>query len=122
GGTPVVVPRGRPDGEEWWPATANRWTDTHVLVHWVTAKHRQSQLLRQQRLVHEVTAHRATDEKAFRHIDQARHTTIRPGENTQEPDLDASLTPNHRILPRSCHPRSGPASSEIAKPRTSPFT
>jgi hypothetical protein len=25
----------RPDGEEWWPATANRWTDTHVLVHWV---------------------------------------------------------------------------------------
>jgi hypothetical protein len=25
----------RPDGEEWWPATANRWTGTHVLVHWV---------------------------------------------------------------------------------------
>ena len=25
----------RPDGEEWWPATANRWTDTHVLVQWV---------------------------------------------------------------------------------------
>jgi hypothetical protein len=25
----------RPDGEEWCPATANRWTGTHVLVHWV---------------------------------------------------------------------------------------
>ena len=25
----------RPAGEEWWPGTANRWTDTHVLVHWV---------------------------------------------------------------------------------------
>jgi hypothetical protein len=24
-----------PDGEEWWRATANRWIDTHVLVHWV---------------------------------------------------------------------------------------
>ena len=32
---PVVVRLVRPDGEEWWPATANRWTDTHVLVQWV---------------------------------------------------------------------------------------
>ena len=28
GSIPVVI------GEEWWPGTANRWTDTHVLVHW----------------------------------------------------------------------------------------
>jgi hypothetical protein len=36
GSIPVVVVRlVRPDGKEWWPATANRWTDTHVLVHWV---------------------------------------------------------------------------------------
>jgi hypothetical protein len=35
GSIPVVVRLVRPDGEEWWPATANRWTDTHVLVHWV---------------------------------------------------------------------------------------
>jgi hypothetical protein len=33
GSVPVVVRLVRPDGEEWWPATANRWTDTHVLVH-----------------------------------------------------------------------------------------
>ncbi len=33
GRIPVVVRLVRPDGEEWWPATANRWT--HVLVHWV---------------------------------------------------------------------------------------
>ncbi|MET0520780.1 MAG: hypothetical protein ABW156_02225 [Jiangellaceae bacterium] len=31
----VVVRLVRPDAEEWWPATANRWTDTRVLVHWV---------------------------------------------------------------------------------------
>ena len=29
GSIPVVI------GEEWWPGTAHRWTDTHVLVHWV---------------------------------------------------------------------------------------
>ncbi len=33
GRIPVVVRLVRPDGEEWWPATANRWTDTHLLVH-----------------------------------------------------------------------------------------
>ena len=35
GSIPVVVRLVRPDGEERWPATANRWTHTHVLVHWV---------------------------------------------------------------------------------------
>ena len=35
GSIPVVIRLVRPDGEEWWPGTANRWTDTHVLVHWV---------------------------------------------------------------------------------------
>ena len=35
GSIPVMVRLVRPDGEEWWPGTANRWTDTHVLVHWV---------------------------------------------------------------------------------------
>jgi hypothetical protein len=34
GSIPDVVRLVRPDGEEWWPATANRWTDTHGLVHW----------------------------------------------------------------------------------------
>jgi hypothetical protein len=34
GSIPVVVRLVRPEGEEWWPATANRWTDTQVLVHW----------------------------------------------------------------------------------------
>jgi hypothetical protein len=29
GSIPVVVRLVRPDGEEWWPATANRWSDTH---------------------------------------------------------------------------------------------
>ena len=33
GSIPVVIRLVRPDGEEWWPGTANRWTDTHVLVH-----------------------------------------------------------------------------------------
>jgi hypothetical protein len=28
-----------PDGEEWWPATANRRVDTHVLLHWVDQAH-----------------------------------------------------------------------------------
>jgi hypothetical protein len=35
GRIPDVVRLVRPDGEEWWPVTANRWTDTHMLVHWV---------------------------------------------------------------------------------------
>jgi hypothetical protein len=35
GSIPVVIRLVRPDGEEWWPGTPNRWTDTHVLVHWV---------------------------------------------------------------------------------------
>ena len=35
GSIPVVIRLVRPDGGEWWPGTANRWTDTHVLVHWV---------------------------------------------------------------------------------------
>ena len=35
GSIPVVIRLVRPDGEERWPGTANRWTDTHVLVHWV---------------------------------------------------------------------------------------
>jgi hypothetical protein len=35
GSIPVAIRLVRPDGEEWWPGTANRWTDTHVLVHWV---------------------------------------------------------------------------------------
>jgi hypothetical protein len=34
GSIPVVIRLVRPD-DEWWPGTANRWTDTHVLVHWV---------------------------------------------------------------------------------------
>jgi hypothetical protein len=29
GSIPVVIRLVRPDGEEWWPRTANRWTDTH---------------------------------------------------------------------------------------------
>jgi hypothetical protein len=33
GSIPVVVRLVRPDGEESWPGTANRWTDAHVLVH-----------------------------------------------------------------------------------------
>ena len=42
GSIPVVVRLVRPDGEEWWPGTANRWTDTHVLVHWsrTTTRHK----------------------------------------------------------------------------------
>jgi hypothetical protein len=39
GSIPVVIRLVRPDGEEWWPGTANRWTDTHVLVHWVEDHH-----------------------------------------------------------------------------------
>lgn len=35
GRVPVVARLVRPDGAEWWPATANRWTSTHVLVHWL---------------------------------------------------------------------------------------
>ena len=35
GSIPVVIRLVRPDGEEWWPGIANRWTDTHVLVHWI---------------------------------------------------------------------------------------
>ena len=35
GSIPVVIRLVRPDGEAWWPGAANRWTDTHVLVHWV---------------------------------------------------------------------------------------
>ena len=40
GSIPVVIRLVRPDGEEWWPGTANRWTDTHVLVHWVEDERR----------------------------------------------------------------------------------
>ena len=34
GEIPVIVRLVWPDGEEWRPAFANRWTATHVLVRW----------------------------------------------------------------------------------------
>jgi hypothetical protein len=30
GSIPLVIRLVRPDGEEWWPATANRWTDLQI--------------------------------------------------------------------------------------------
>lgn len=34
GNIPVIARLVWPDAEEWRPATANRWTKTHVLVTW----------------------------------------------------------------------------------------
>lgn len=35
GEIPVIARFVWPDGEEWRPVTANRWTRTHVLVTWI---------------------------------------------------------------------------------------